>query len=216
MAGTIYHIFCTVTGKCYIGQTWGDPRKRWSAHTKLVSRCLHLNNAIRLYGEGHFVKSILTTGLTTQSDMDAAETYWIGYFDSINNGYNIREGGSHGRFSEETRAKMSAAQKCRAPASKETRAKIGAANKGKTISEETRAKMSVSAKGRTFSEETRAKIGAFQKGKIISEEARAKIGAANKGKTVSKETKSKMSVSMKEAWKRKKEVQIEAQICSTS
>jgi len=28
--GIIYHIFCTVTGKAYVGQTWGSLERHWS------------------------------------------------------------------------------------------------------------------------------------------------------------------------------------------
>ena len=82
--------------------------------------------------------------------------------------------------SAETRAKISAAWKFRAPPSTETIAKMSAASKG-----------------RVHSLETKAKIGAGNKGKIMSAEARAKISVARKGKVHSVETKAKISASGK-------------------
>ena len=61
-------------------------------------------------------------------------------------------------FSDETRAKLRAAWKHRAPVSAETRAKQSAARKGKHRSEETRARMSAAHLGKCHSEETRAKM----------------------------------------------------------
>jgi hypothetical protein len=43
----------------------------------------------------------------TQTKADMSEIWFIKYFNSINNGYNIREGGSHGKMSEESKRKMS-------------------------------------------------------------------------------------------------------------
>ena len=130
-------------------------------------------------------------------------------------------------ISEETRAKLSAANKGRKH-SEETRSKLSVANKGKKfseetcsklrlskqhISEETRAKLSAVNKGRKHSEETiqsrigrkqsdetRAKISAAKKGKKLvarSEETRAKISSANKGKKQSEETKRKISETLR-------------------
>lgn len=55
-------------------------------------------------------------------------------------------GGAKRKFSDETRARMSAGQKGKT-LSAETRAKVGAAQRGKTVSPETRAKISASISG---------------------------------------------------------------------
>lgn len=71
--------------------------------------------------------------------------------------------------SKETRARMSASQKLRPPASKATRDKISEANRGhkhnlgRRASAETRAKLSVIRKGKKKSEETKAKM----RGRIV-------------------------------------------------
>jgi len=105
ISGKIYHIFCKVTGKAYVGQTWEAISQRWTRHKEISSPCVKLSRAIQKYGPEAFVISALGE-FYNQTDLDAAEIYWIHYFDCIKNGYNIREGGSHGKLSEETINKM--------------------------------------------------------------------------------------------------------------
>lgn len=91
------------------------------------------------------------------------------------------------KFSEETKAKISAANKG------------NSWNKGKHHSEETKAKMSATMKGKQKSEETKAKLSVANKGKHLSEETKAKISAARKGKKfkhLSEEHKAKISEAM--------------------
>lgn len=185
----VYHIFCTITGECYIGQTWNSIEERWLEHQSPKSYCIHLRNAIAFYGKERFVVSTLTNGLTTQEQADAAEIYWINYFDSINHGFNIKEGGSHGKLSEETKAKISAKRKGH-QTSEVTRAKISAALKGRTVSQETRERLRKSASNQT--EEVRAKISKTLTGRHHSEETKAKLRALATGKTLSEEAKAKI------------------------
>ena len=136
----------------------------------------------------------------------------ISYIKKYNPKFNFTEGGdgiSGFQHSEETRKKISEAQKGKAPwnkekvniYSKETRKKMSEAKKGKTLSEETRKKMSEAHKGKTLSEETRKKISEANKGKTLSKEIRKKISENNpkywKGKTFSEETRKKMSEAQK-------------------
>ena len=79
--------------------------------------------------------------------------------------------------------------------SDETRKKLSEANKGRTYSEETRKKMSESQKDRTFSVEHRRKLSEANKGRTYSEETRKKLSEANKNP--SKETRKKMSEARK-------------------
>ena len=77
--------------------------------------------------------------------------------------------------------------------SEETRQKISVANKGRTPSEETKLKLSAAHKGKTFSEETRLKLSEASKGKPKSEEHKKKMSEVNKGRTPSEETRQKLS-----------------------
>lgn len=176
--GVIYHLFCAATGKAYVGQTWDTIDKRWYAHCN-EKHCVKLYRAIKKYGKERFVRSQLTGGLTTQADMDAAEAYWIGHFDAIKDGYNIREGGSHGRHSEESKAKVSAAKRG-IPKTKEHKAKLSAANMGHIASPKARANMSAAKMGHEVSAETRARLSASNSGKERSEESIANISKAQK------------------------------------
>ena len=168
--GIIYHIFNTVNGKAYVGQTWGSLEKRWLAHLATKNSCRHLKYAIRKYGAASFVRSVLTGGLVTQGQMDYAEKYWIDYFDSITSGYNIREGGSQGRLSEATKHKLSLVRLGR-KFSEEHKERLGRCHLGNTNwlgrkhSDATKRKISVSGLGRKNSQESKTKCAASHGGK---------------------------------------------------
>lgn len=87
--------------------------------------------------------------------------------------------------------------------SEETKAKMSTAQKGRTFTEETKKKMSVAAKTRPpISEKTRQKLkqripNTYWAGKSMSEETKAKMSASQKGKKMSEETKTKMRAAAK-------------------
>lgn len=185
--GLVYRIFCTANGKSYVGQTWRTLETRWQEH--LCSRnCVKLHKALMKYGQNRFVVSTLTDGLKNQADMDAAEIYWIRYFNCIDDGYNIRDGGGKGRTtSEETRARISKALKGikKGPLSKETREKMSKARQGCVLSEETKKKIGRASKERGISKEARKKISDVFKAKGI-------VPPSRLGSVVSEETKKKL------------------------
>ena len=96
------------------------------------------------------------------------------------------EGVSGFIHSEKTKIKMSEARKGeKSPNygktfSEETRRKLSDAQKGRTHSEETKIKMSETRKGKTFSEEHRRKLS--EANKNPSEETRRKLSEASKGR----------------------------------
>ena len=170
MIGYIYLIIDLKNWKKYVGQ-----------HHYHIEGQLDTN----YHGSGHIIKMIYSKRPETlkevylktcysQTELDEWEKYFIFLYDTLwPNGYNLEEGGRGGVPSEETRRKMSEAQK------------------GKHLSDETRKKLSESKKN--MSEETRRKMGGAHKGKHLSEEHKKKIGEANKGKTLSEEARKKMS-----------------------
>jgi hypothetical protein len=87
----------------------------------------------------------------------------------------------------------------------ETKARMSAAQKGRTFSEETKKKMSESAKNRpSISETTRKKLSERSKGRIgpwagktMSDETKAKMSISQKGKKMSEAAKEKMRVAAK-------------------
>ena len=100
----------------------------------------------------------------SEEEMCIDEQYYIKFFDTLYpNGYNLTEGGEGCVASEETRKKMSLAQK------------------GKHISEEQKKKLSIALKGRIMSDEHKKKIGEAHKGKQLSEESKKKISDSKKG-----------------------------------
>lgn len=92
---SIYRITNIVNGKNYIGQTWKTLSQRFSEHTKRKN-CIKLHNAIHKYGPSNF-KIELILFAHTQQIADYWETFFIQKFDTIQNGYNITEGGSGSR-----------------------------------------------------------------------------------------------------------------------
>jgi len=97
--------------------------------------------------------------------------------------------------SAETKAKMSEAHKNRPPISDETRAKQSEAARNRPlVSDETRAKMSEASRGRTHSDESKAKMSEASRGRTHSDEAKAKISEIVRNRPpVSEETRAKMS-----------------------
>lgn len=103
--GCIYKL-TSPSGKVYIGQSWHF-KHRMRNYKHCVNKAQRkLHNAVNKYGFESFDKEILDFAYT-QEDLDFAEIYWISYFDSIKNGYNIRNGGARGGFTEKSKKLMS-------------------------------------------------------------------------------------------------------------
>lgn len=86
----IYKITNKKNGKMYIGQTIRPVEDRWKRHcSDALNHILdtHFARAIRYYAPSAFTIEIIDTA-TTQQELTAKESYWITWYDSINNGYN--------------------------------------------------------------------------------------------------------------------------------
>ena len=87
--------------------------------------------------------------------------------------------------------------------SEETKVRMSAAQKGRTFSEETKCKMAEAAKNRLpISDKTRQKLkqripNKGMLGRTMSEETRAKMSASQQGKKMSEEAKTKMRIAAK-------------------
>lgn len=104
---SIYRIDNQVNGKVYIGQTWSNLLVRFSKHkSKGAKTCIKLINAFNKYGRENFTINLIVS-CSTQQEADCLESFWIKVYDSIGSGYNIREGGSHGKLSQSTKDKIS-------------------------------------------------------------------------------------------------------------
>lgn len=96
----------------------------------------------------------------------------------------------------ETRGKISAANTGRI-FSEEHRAKLSAANRRRTQSEETRAKIRAARLGRLLSADHREKLSLGHAGKRHTDESRAKIGAAHRGRKHTSEHRNKQANSLR-------------------
>lgn len=99
ITGYIYK-FTSPSGKSYIGQTYQDPNKRKEQHRYSAEKGnikTKFYDAIHKYGFDSFDFSILKTIIEDQknikSELDQLETYYIGKYDSYQNGYNMTIGG---------------------------------------------------------------------------------------------------------------------------
>lgn len=93
----IYKIENDINDKVYIGQTTQGIRIRYRQHLDKVrdtSDHTRLHSAMRELGVEHFSCVLLEE--CNELDLDNREKYWINYFDSYNNGYNMTSGGNGG------------------------------------------------------------------------------------------------------------------------
>ena len=88
----IYKIKNKINNKVYVGQTTQPVSKRWNEHIyNAYTSETKIARAIRKYGIKNFEVSIIEE--CDALDLNAKETYWIKYYDSVNTGYNIQWGG---------------------------------------------------------------------------------------------------------------------------
>ena len=107
---TIYIHRNKVNNKAYIGQTV-NPKERWKP--KNYKNNPHFYAAIQKYGWDNFEHIIFASGLSLE-EANEMERQLIALFNTTNQqiGYNLRAGGdSGGVFSEESKRRMSEAQK---------------------------------------------------------------------------------------------------------
>ena len=95
--GYIYKVINNINNKIYIGQTRRTIEIRWKEHIRdsfkpSRSYTSILHSAIRKYGEEAF--SVENIETCDNKILNEREIYWINYYDSCNNGYNISHGGN--------------------------------------------------------------------------------------------------------------------------
>lgn len=209
--GTVY-CFTSPSGKSYVGQTWCDHVIGGRYRPNGRGARAVFASAIKRYGFGNFVLTLLDEGIHTQRDLDDAEQFWIAYLMTMHPcGYNLTAGGSVGKSSAESKRKNSAAQMGNqhakgAKRSVETRQKLREAARGNThrrgtkataetraklsavarsrgpASDVTRQKLSDAARGRKHTVESKQKMSRNRRGKVCSDEARANMSKSRKGK----------------------------------
>ena len=87
----IYKITNQLNGHSYIGQSI-HIEQRWEEHLYKSSGCSLLKYALYKYGKENFTFEVIEE--CTQFKLNEREIYWIKYYDTFNNGYNLTLGGS--------------------------------------------------------------------------------------------------------------------------
>ena len=168
--GSIYILKNKINNKCYVGQTIQKINSRISQHVCWANNGGKqlISYAIKKYGIKNFeIETIACSD--EQENLNRLECDIIQKFNSmVPFGYNLKDGGHYGKYSEESKLKMSKAHKG-VNLSKEHRKNIGKSLKGKCagknhwaygkkLSDETKKKMSESRMGRKHSESTKKKL----------------------------------------------------------
>lgn len=98
--GKIYLISNDVNNKVYVGQTTQTLKKRFNGHCCYSksdkSQNMYIKRAIHKYGRDKFHISLLEECLLEQ--LNERERYWIDFYDSYNNGYNLTLGGQSSNY----------------------------------------------------------------------------------------------------------------------
>ena len=103
----IYKIENDINDKVYVGQTIQGIKIRYLQHldkAKDINDHTRLHSAMRELGTEHFYCTLLEE--CNELDLDSREKYWINYFDSYNNGYNMTSGGNGGSIYQIDDAKV--------------------------------------------------------------------------------------------------------------
>ena len=106
----IYKHTNLINNKSYIGQTSQEVSNRWH-NGKGYQDSPKFWNAIQKYGWNNFKHEIIEQNIPTIEEADNREAYWISFYDTINNGYNINEGGGHHTRGTEFAKRVSEGQK---------------------------------------------------------------------------------------------------------
>ena len=89
----IYKIENKLNGKVYIGQSI-NIEERWKQHKRNYSFLTsNFYKAIQEFGINNFNWFIIEE--CNKKELNEKEKYWINFYDSINNGYNMKIGGSY-------------------------------------------------------------------------------------------------------------------------
>lgn len=102
--------------KSYIGQSI-DIKNRWMRHKSELNNNNHINNHLQFawnkYGEDYF--SFIVLEECPIELLDEREIFYINKFDSLNNGYNLCEGGNGVRGYKHTKEEIEKMRMCQNP-----------------------------------------------------------------------------------------------------
>lgn len=109
----IYKFTHIDTGRAYVGQTTQDPNRRrleHVCHSNHSPKSYHFHNALNLYGIDAFTFEVIAEA-TSVEELNSLEIKFIKQFNSIANGFNIREGGGNKTHNPESIERMREAQR---------------------------------------------------------------------------------------------------------
>ena len=89
---TIYMHKNKINNKIYVGQTCQTLQERWGSKGSGYKTCTKFKNAINKYGWDNF-EHIIIEEVYSPEEADEREKYWINYYNSVENGYNLSYGG---------------------------------------------------------------------------------------------------------------------------
>lgn len=157
-----------INNKKYVGQT-NNIANRWKNNGNDYQKNTYFFHAIQKYGWDNFQHIVLKENLTKEK-ADEYEQYYINFYHSRynENGYNIREGGSHGALAERTKKILSEQAKAKGKWVGNNNPRhldplYGERNGmfGKHHTQQTKEKISTALKGKILSQETKEKISNY-------------------------------------------------------
>ena len=104
----IYKVTNQDSGKVYIGQTTRGLETRKIEHIRESHKNnpFYFHNAIKKYGEDNFKWEVIC--ICPNIDvLNEQEEYYIAFYNSMQDGYNMKSGGLNNLFSDESKRKMS-------------------------------------------------------------------------------------------------------------
>lgn len=134
-------MYISLNGKVYVGQTC-NLSERWRNNGKNYFNSIKFYNAIKKYGWDNFTHEVVYSNLNKQA-ADKLEKELIHKYNSIEEGYNLKEGGSRGELSTKSLAKMSESLKRGYSEFPERREKIRNKALGRKMPKDTRCKISL-------------------------------------------------------------------------
>ena len=173
----IYGLRNKINGKWYVGQSL-DIYKRWDkAYRRLNCKSQpKIRNALLKYGYDAFEKVILERLPNDIPTLNEREIYWIKFYNSVDDGYNLTAGGNRvGKNFTTTGWKHS----------EETKERLRQMRIGKKYGKrpaEVREKIAKSLQGIKRSDETKEKCRRANVGKTLSQGHKQKISIALKGR----------------------------------
>lgn len=133
-----------INGKVYVGQS-SNLEERWRCNGKNYFNSIKFFNAIKKYGWDNFSHEVLYSNLNKEA-ADILEKELIIKYNSIQNGYNLKDGGSRGSLSQHSLNKMSVSLKRGYEQFPERREKIRQKALGRKMSQGIRRKISLNNK----------------------------------------------------------------------